>query len=271
MELIVIGSGFFAERFVANLMNYPNSCPSFGACGIDACTQCKQGAYSFTKDIVAVYATPDPATMPDFVENPTDYLPKKIAEADVAVAVNLHADVLAELPAVLDGKVSALIVPIEEPRWCPPGLRKQLAEKCEDLGMEFAAPKPFCSFKPKKKLMREFYDYFRVGYPAFEVDYGDYIEMVRVVASQPCGAAWYIALKLRKFRFSSMRELWNVVAEAHHSFPCTASMEKDIEYGDTLLHVAGYIARHAVDVALGYEGDEEIPESLLKIVLEGTE
>ncbi len=268
LEVVIFEHGFFGERFVANLMNYPNSCPAFGACGIDACTQCKSGVYSFTKNIVAVYAMPDPSSMPPFIENPVDFLPKKVAEADVAVAINLHPDVLAALPEKLEGKVAALIVPVEEPRWCMPGLRNQLAEKCESLGIEFAAPKPFCRFKEEKGILGRFYQEFMVGYPEFEIEGDDgYIENVRILKSEPCGAAWYIGIKLRKFRFSSMRELWDRIAEAHHSFPCTASMEKDPEYGDTLLHVAGYIARHAVDRALGYDGSEDIPENLLKIVL----
>ncbi|MEM2727322.1 MAG: DUF166 family protein, partial [Archaeoglobaceae archaeon] len=92
---------------------------------------------------------------------------------------------------------------------------------------------------------------------------------VRILQSQPCGCAWFIGVKLRGFDFTdyTMRELWNAVSEAHHSYPCTASMEKDPEFNETLLHVAGYIARHAVDKAFGYEGDEEIPENLKKFIL----
>ncbi|MCS7121412.1 MAG: hypothetical protein NZ895_02260 [Archaeoglobaceae archaeon] len=270
MQLIVFENGFFGERFIANLMNYPNSCPSFGACGIDRCTQCKQKLYSFTKNIVAVYAMPDPKTMPRFLEDASDYLPKKIADADVAVAINVHPDILIELPKALEGKVSGLIVPVEEPRWCQPGLRKQLSEKCENFGIEFSSPKPFCSFKPKKGIMKKFYEYFSIGYPVFEIEVSEVLENIRVLKSQPCGAAWYIRIKLLKFKMENIRELWNLISEAHHSFPCTASMEKDVEYNDTLLHVAGYIARHSIDSAIGYEGDEDIPQNLFDVVLNDT-
>lgn len=267
MDLIVFENGFFAERFIANLMNYPNSCPSFGACGIDKCGQCKQGLYSFTKDIIAVYAIPDPKTMPNFLEKASDYLPKKVAEADIAIAINVHPDILLELPEALEGKVSALIVPVEDPRWCSLGLKRQLIEKCEKYGLEFSAPKPFCSFKPKKRIMKDFYEYFSLGYPVFEIELvDDVLDKIKVLKSQPCGAAWYIRIRLMKYKIESVRELWNLISEAHHSFPCTASMEKDPEYGDTLLHVAGYIARHSIDSAIGYEGDEEIPEKLMEVV-----
>ncbi|WP_456469684.1 DUF166 domain-containing protein [Archaeoglobus sp.] len=275
LRLVIFHYGFFGERFIANLMNYPNSCPSYGACGIDGCTQCKEGLYSFSKNIIAAFSMPDPTTMPDFIENAEDFLPKQIPEADIAIAINLHPDVLAVLPEKLKGKVKALVVPVEEPRWCSSGLAKQMKEKCDELEIEFAAPKPFCNLREQEehptinKMIREM----GIGYPEFEIEIlEEGNAYIRVLRSEPCGCAYYIGIKLRSFDFTlvragEMRELWNVIAEAHHSFPCTASMERDNEYNETLLHIAGYIARHAVDKALGYEGDEDIPEHIREIVL----
>lgn len=211
----------------------------------------------------------DPKTLPGFIENAGDFLPKFIPEADIAIAINLHADVLSALPERVAGKVAAIISPVEEPKWCTPGLAKQLKEKCQDLGIEFLAPKPFCSMrKSGQKTIDRFIEEFRIGYPEFEIEIKNNRAKVTILRSQPCGAAWYIGIKLRSFDFSNytIRELWNTVSEAHHSYPCTASMEKDVEVNETLLHVAGYIARHAVDKALGYTGEEEIPEHLRKIV-----
>jgi len=270
LKVIVFHYGFFGERFIANLMNYTNSCPSYGACGINACTRCKENLYSFSKNIVASFHMVDPKTLPSFVEDAEDYLPKFIPESDVAIAINVHSDILLALPKKLEGKVSALIVPVEEPRWCSPGLARQLEEMCKDMGMEFLSPKPFCSMRRcGKKTIDRFIEEFGIGYPEFEIEIEGGKGKVSIKRSQPCGAAWYIGIKLRSFDFSdyTIRELWNAVSEAHHSFPCTASMEKDPEYNETLLHVAGYIARHSVDEAIGYRGEEEIPEQLKKIVL----
>jgi hypothetical protein len=270
LKLLIFHYGFFGERFIANLMNYTNSCPSYGACGINACTQCKEKLYSFSKNIVASFHMVDPKTLPNFVENAEEYLPKFIPESDLAIAVNVHPDILLAMPKKLEGKVSALIVPVEEPRWCSLGLAKQLEEICENFGIEFLAPKPFCSMrKCGKKIIDRFIEEFGLGYPEFEIKIEEGRGKIKIVRSQPCGAAWYIGIKLRSFDFSNykIRDLWNVVSEAHHSFPCTASMEKDPEYDETLLHVAGYIARHAVDMAIGYEGDEEIPQKLRRVVL----
>ena len=37
------------------------------------------------------------------------------------------------------------------------------------------------------------------------------------------------------------------ISGAHHSYPCTGSMDKDPQIGDTILHKAGYIIREAVE------------------------
>lgn len=269
LKLVIFHYGFFGERFIANLMNYSNSCPSYGACGINACTLCKEKLYSFSKNIVASFSMVDPKTLPSFVENAEDFLPRFIPEADIAIAINLHADVLLAIPEKIAGKVQALIVPVEDPKWCTPGLARQLKEKCENLGIEFLAPKPFCAMKKSgQKILDKFVEQFGIGCPQFEIEIEDGRGKVRILRSQPCGCAWFIGVKLRNFDFSDykIRDLWNAVSDAHHSYPCTASMEKDIEYDETLLHVAGYIARHAVDIAIGYSGDEEIPEKIKRLI-----
>ncbi len=274
LKLIVFYHGSFGERFVANVINYRNSCPSFGACGIDGCVQCKEGIYSFSKNLVATYAMLDPVTMPDFIEDADAFLPKKLPEADIAVVINVHPDVLLAIPEKLaEFGVKAMIVPIEEPRWATPGLVKQLKEKCDEFGLEFAAPKPFCSlYETKQPTIRRFFEEMRLGYPEFRIEIeedGDYkkISELEVLRSHPCGCAWFVGVRLRDFSFRTVRELWDRVSETHHSYPCTASMEKDNEYNETLLHVAGYITRHAVDKAIGYTGDEEIPKQIEHVVL----
>jgi hypothetical protein len=216
----------------------------------------------------------DPSTLPPFIEEAEDFLPKVIPKADIAVAINLHPDVLYAIPEKLEeAGIRGLIVPVEEPHWCSAGLAKQLKEKCSELGIEFAAPKPFCTLKTTEEtpLLNRFVNEFGIGYPKFEIEVSERdgfkrIESIRVLSSEPCGAAWFIGIRLRGFEFHDFRELWDRVAEAHHSFPCTASMEKDNEYDETLLHVAGYVARRAVDRALGYEGYEEVPVQLEGIV-----
>jgi len=184
----------------------------------------------------------------DVVDEYSIDLPK----VDVAVAIDIHPDILLDLPENLT-HYKALIVPIERPT--PKGLLNQLEAICEDVGLELATPKPFCNLSPNCGVIKEFVEYFQIGCPIFKaqtIDLGDkrIISRVEVIRSQPCGLAWFVAEKLRGFVFKSKDELWSYLSELHHSYPCTASMHVDPDYGDTLLHISGFILREAVGKAL---------------------
>ena len=45
-------------------------------------------------------------------------------------------------------------------------------------------------------------------------------------------------------------EIRDIVAKAHHSYPCTATMAVDKEIGEPILHKAGYLIREAVESQL---------------------
>jgi hypothetical protein len=83
-----------------------------------------------------------------------------------------------------------------------------------------------------------------IGRPKLEVKIvrGE-IRGTRVLRSAPCGSTWYIAQQIKGHRVEGIEE---AVSKAHHSYPCTASMEVDREIGDTILHKAGYIIREEV-------------------------
>jgi hypothetical protein len=82
---------------------------------------------------------------------------------------------------------------------------------------------------------------------------GDIIEEIGPIRSAPCGCTWYVSQKVRGKSISDTDALFDTIAKAHHTYPCTASMSKDREYGDALLHIAGYNARDAVCKATGIE------------------
>ena len=70
-----------------------------------------------------------------------------------------------------------------------------------------------------------------------------------VEQSAPCGSTWYVAKKLtgKEVERDPIRD---VVAKAHHSYPCTATMEVDAEIEEPILHKAGYLIRAAVEEQL---------------------
>ena len=252
-SLIFIYSGEYAERVIRNLINDPSFCKS---CGI-YCDHCKYNIYTYVTNIRAAIKLPDPSKLPAFIDDAERYMPKKIPSADICIASGLHRDLLLELPHFIwRAGVKALIVPVEDFAEVPSGLRKQLEKKCEELGLEIVFPKPFCSLEPEegKPLISRFVDEFKIGRPSLEISIvkkgeDEIIGSTRVKRSAPCGSTWYIAKKL--IGVSVEREvLYDVVAKAHHSYPCTATMAVDSETGEPILHIGGYIIREEVEKAL---------------------
>lgn len=249
MNLIVIYSGDFGERVIGNLINYSTFCISCA----DACTHCKEDKYGFADRIKGFFKLPAPSLLPVFIEDSvSEYLPKEIPDADIAIVSEIHNDLLLELPLILkDSGIKAMIVPQESAARIA---RPQIEELCEREGIEIVLPKPFCDLQPQddKPVIKRFVAEFRIGRPEVrvEADRRGRIAHVDVLRSAPCGSTWFVAKQLARVEVKNTRELYDRISESHHAYPCTASMEKNRELGDTILHKAGYIIRAAVEEAL---------------------
>ena len=253
LRLLFVYSGEFIERVIRNLINDPSFCKS---CGL-YCDSCKYNVYSHVQNVRAAIKLPEPSELPAFIDNPGKYMPKKIPRADVCISSETHKDLLLELPCRLrEAGVKALIVPVEDFVKVPTGLRKQVEEKCLNSGLECAFPKPFCSLESSqdKPVISRFVNEMGVGRPRLEIttakhEKSEVIESSTVVRSAPCGSTWYVAKKL--LGVDTKKELlYDAIAKAHHSYPCTATMEIDPEAKEPILHIAGYTIREEVERAL---------------------
>jgi hypothetical protein len=253
LALIFIYSGEFAERVIRNLINDPSFCKS---CGL-SCDSCKYGVYSHVRNVRAAVELPSPSELPAFIDYPEKHIPKNIPRADLCVASGLHKDLLLELPNHLKkAGVKGLIVPTEDFVEVPSGLIKQVEEKCRELGLESAFPKPFCSLKPSanQPTISRFITELNVGRPSLEISTTkkggrELIDSAIVRRSAPCGSTWYVAKKLIGTE-TKTDTLYDAVAKAHHSYPCTATMGVDPETKEPILHMGGYIIREEVEKAL---------------------
>ncbi|MEM3549644.1 MAG: DUF166 family protein [Candidatus Bathyarchaeia archaeon] len=253
LTLLFVYSGEFAERVVRNLINDPTFCKS---CGL-YCDSCKYTVYSYVQNIRAAMELPKPIELPAFIDNPEIYMPKNIPKADLCVASGLHKDLLLELPRRLKKVgVKGLIVPIEDFNEVPSGLKKQVEESCLELGLESAFPKPFCSLEPEiqKPSISRFVNELCVGRPKLEISTAkigkrEIIESVTVRRSAPCGSTWYVARKIVGIE-TKRNVLYDAIAKAHHSYPCTATMNVDSEVKEPILHIGGYIIREEIEKAL---------------------
>jgi hypothetical protein len=256
LALVFVYSKDFMERVIRNLINDPCFCQS---CGL-YCESCKYNVYSFVQNVRAAIQLPNPADLPDFIDNPEEYMPKKLPKADICLASGLHKDLLLELPNQLKkAGIKALIAPIEDWVEVPLGVRKQVEAKCNELGLECAFPKPFCTLEPEKDKLTiaRFIEETKVGRPMLEitlamVDKKEVIECAVVRRSAPCGSTWYIAHKLAGVS-TKKEELYDAIAKAHHSYPCTATMNTDPETKEPILHIGGFTIREEVEKAIEKE------------------
>ncbi|RLI29258.1 thymidylate synthase [Candidatus Bathyarchaeota archaeon] len=260
LTLVFIYSGEYGERVIRNLINDPSFCKS---CGL-YCDFCKYGVYSYVRNILAAIELPSPSELPAFIDNPEKYMPRKLPKAHLCIASGLHKDLLLGLPEYIEKMgMQGLIVPIEDFVEVPSGLRKQIEEECSELGLETAFPKPFCSLEPlrDRPVISRLVDELKIGRPLLEISTirrgeTEVIASTVVRRSAPCGSTWYVARKL--IGVETKREiLYDAVAKAHHTYPCTATMNVDPEVGEPILHIGGYIIREEVEKALK-QGEQSI-------------
>ena len=191
-----------------------------------------------------------PEQLPMIVDYPREFLPQQTGEADVTVAVHLHHDLLAEIPALLsEGGGRALIVPVENPNWVRPGLVRQISRDCDKFDVEVALPEPFCALHPATLTIKQFCDEYRVGRPQLELVITDgVVTEAHCVRSAPCGLTEWAA---ERFVGTEAGEaLIQKARTLHHSRPCLASMTMVPPMDDTLMHKSVHIFEQAAREAL---------------------
>jgi hypothetical protein len=241
----------FAERVIGNLINFKTFCEGCEP----VCSECRTSYGSHVGDIVGIHPTDSPS--PTMIEEPEKTIARlNLTECDLLLIVAVHHDLISSVDVMVkETGAKAVLVPIEDPTWVPPGLRVQVKETLDNLDIENAFPKPFCTLElGEGKLIDEFIQTYRLGKPVHYVDMnGDTIQEIGPLRSAPCGCSWYVSQKIRGKSIKNTDALFDEISKAHHTYPCTASMMKDREYGDALLHLAGYTARSAVCDAIGLD------------------
>lgn len=243
----------YPRRLIKHFVDDPSLCLGCA----DKCDHCRDAfRINFSESVVGVLKLP--IELPIFADEWEEYLPPRLEEHDLTLAINIHEDLLMELPRIAKESGSrALLVPAEAPKWVSRGSKKRLSELCTNLGLEYAFPKPFCSLQEKERhpFINSFINTFRMGKPKmkFYLHEGEIIK-AEVLRSAPCGCTYYVAKNLQGVKVCpDINETFT--AKYWHSYPCVASMEMDMELGDTILHKGGYLHYEAVSEAL-----DSVPE-----------
>ncbi len=196
-----------------------------------------------------------PRVIPPVVDDPTEFLPAKMPSANLILALGEvpgFAQLIPELARLTGAR--SVIAPIDRNESLPEGLATQLDQWLQAMQVVIIFPKPFCSLTERSynrtplvktyddPIIREFAAHF--GRPQFRVsvDAGCISEVV-VERDSACGCAHHVAEGLVG---TPVDEAVEKAGLLHHHFPCLASMNKDPDYLDTLMHVSGDYVRDAI-------------------------
>lgn len=265
------------KKFVGHLINDNEFCTACEELEQKVkCDECRKKLESYSNNIF--YYQQVGQNLPQFIDEPAQYLPRNLPTLDYLLVVGIHEDLLSGLPELLENtEIKAVIVPIEDPNWVPPGLQKQVLKRFEEAGIQAAFPKPFCSlniqedkynkvgfnFTHEHDNIKKFIEYFQIGKPmvSFKLDKtGKAIEDTCVIRCAPCGSTYYIVQQLKgkyiKNGRANKKSLNEMISSAHHAYPCNASMDQDPILRDSVLHVGGYLIRNAIRKELDLEEEE---------------
>ena len=196
-----------------------------------------------------------PTQFPLIIDYPEDYLPEKLPPADLILSFAEHkgvAELLPEIAGMTGAK--AVIAPVDNEAWLPRGLARQLRGWLERMDVACVTPKPLCSLTEidygvtrrqrnqyDHPFITEFASYF--GQPELKLSIDPESRLITsavVIRDAVCGCARHVAENLVGVSVEAAEEKAGLL---HHHYPCLASMGKDIDFGDTLMHVSGYILR----------------------------
>jgi thymidylate synthase len=188
-----------------------------------------------------------PATLPVVLDEPELYLPEALPQVDLLLVLTESrgmTDLSPDIAALCGAR--AAIVAIDRRAAAPAGLRRQVEERFEAMGVGCSLPMPFCSLAPsahQHPLVRAFAG--RYGRPEIACATKDgEIAACQVVRETPCGNTRYIAERLPGTAADEAAERAGLL---HHYYPCWGGMGGDpVHGGHTLLHIAAKMAQQAV-------------------------
>lgn len=197
-----------------------------------------------------------PRVLPMVVDDPEDYLPAQLPQADLLLALGETPGAATLIPDVarLCG-ARAVIAPIDRNESLPAGLMRQVRGWLNDQGVAVVFPKPLCSLTETTVNggpIREAYDdplisaFARVfGAPRLKltIDVDRVIRGADVERDSACGCTRHVAEGLIGCPAAEAELRAGLL---HHHYPCLASMNQDDDYRDTLMHISGHILREAV-------------------------
>lgn len=216
-------------------------------------------------DNIRAHAPPDweinvwhaPSFYPPVIDYPEDFLPDSLPQTDLVLSFGEHKGLAELLPEIVRMTgARAVIAPVDREEWLPRGLARQLRRWLGEMDVACVTPKPLCSLSKTHynvkqhrieydaPLIAEFARHF--GRPEFSItvepETQDVVK-IEVTRDAVCGCARYVAQELLGVPAEDAEHLAGLL---HHHYPCWASMGKDSDFNDTIMHVSGNILKNRV-------------------------
>lgn len=232
MRILVITQGEYGKRMVQNLR-----------------------AYAPQGWVIEEWQAP--GNLPLVMDYPEDYISDALPSVDLILSLGENPGVAELIPEIAQRTgARAVIAPIDRAEWLPKGLARQLGRWLADIGVEAVFPKPLCSLTEthynvgrhrveyQNELIAEFARFF--GRPRFVLTVDPASKTIveaHVERDAVCGCARHVAAGLVGV---NVDEAEFQAGMLHHHHPCLAAMGIDADFGDTLIHVSGNIAKEEV-------------------------
>lgn len=202
---------------------------------------------------------PAPRMLPPIIDDPEEFLPLELPEVDLVLALGETPGLAQLIPDIVKlCGAKSVIAPVDIQSALPKGLELQLRRWLEADGVAVVFPRPFCSLTEESynrapltetyddPLIRRYAE--RFGRPEFRINTrDDRVTTVEILRHSSCGSTLHLAEHLPGVPTG---EAVDEAGMLHHHFPCMASMDKDSDYQDTLMHVSGNIVKDRFREAL---------------------
>jgi hypothetical protein len=223
-KILALTQGWYGERIVLNIKS---KCPKTW----------KIFTINFSKNI------------PNLLDEPEKILPKDIPKCDLILSLGESPIIALTLPYLVSvSKAKSVVVPIDNCEWIPPAVKRQVLSELAEINVTSVFPKPFCSLDVNSgnKFIDEFAKFF--GRPELKIELkNDFIRSVKVLRESPCGSTCFAAKRLVNVNSLEAPTKAGLYVQ---TYPCLASRFKDIEYGDSLIHISAHIIKGTVIKAL---------------------
>ena len=201
-----------------------------------------------------------PKRLPQLIDDPDEFLPANIPQTDLLLAAGESPGAAQLIPDfVKRSGAKAVIAPVDNSAWLPPGLANQLKTELSGMGVAAVFPKPFCSLTENSYGFRRAAQPYsdetiatfarRFGRPKLKIKVNPetkLIEHVEVLRNSACGSVAHAA---RGMVGLSADEADTKAGLILHHYPCLCSMNQewlDDRLYDTLMHASGYIMNEEV-------------------------